>query len=56
MTITCRCYLLDHDRIAATQILERENDSAALTEAARMLIASPCTSAELWERDRKVSS
>jgi hypothetical protein len=55
VTIKYRCYLLDHDRIAAVQILECENDSAALIEAARMLIASPCTSAELWERDRKVS-
>ena len=55
MSTKYRCYLLDQNRMAAMQILECENDSAALIEAGRMLTASPFTSVEVWEGDREVS-
>jgi hypothetical protein len=50
-----RCDLLDMDRIAAMQLIEAENDSAALREADKMLSSSPCTAVEVWDRNRKVS-
>jgi hypothetical protein len=50
-----RCDLLDMDRIAAMQLIEAENDSAALREAGKMLSSSPCTAVEVWDRTRKVS-
>ena len=55
MTTKYRCYLLDQDRIAAQEIIECEDDAAALLEADRILASSPCTAAELWDRDRQVS-
>jgi hypothetical protein len=55
MATKYRCYLLDQDRIAAQEIIECEDDAAALLEADRILATSPCTAAEIWDRDRRVS-
>jgi hypothetical protein len=49
------CCLLDYDRIAAQEIIECEDDAAALLEADRILATSPCTAAEIRDRDRQVS-
>jgi hypothetical protein len=50
-----RCYLLDIDRIVAVCVIECDNDAAALQEVGRILEASPCTTAEIWDCTRKVS-
>jgi hypothetical protein len=55
MAAKYRCYLLDHDRIAAVQVIEGKDDAAALLEADGVLATSSCTAAEVWDRDRKVS-
>ena len=51
-----RCYLLDGDHISAVEIIEAPDDGTAQLQAGRMLEASSHASAELWDRDRKVST
>jgi hypothetical protein len=55
MATKYRCYLLDINRIAAEEMIECEDDAAALLEADRILAASPGTAAEIWDGERKVS-
>jgi hypothetical protein len=55
MPIKYRCYLLDMDRIAAMQVVEADDDAAAVLEADKILASSPCTAAEIWDRERRVS-
>lgn len=50
-----RCHLLDIDRIAAICVVECDSDAAAVQEVGRILEASPCTAAEIWDRSRKLS-
>jgi hypothetical protein len=51
-----RCYLLHMGRITgAPQIIAADDDAAAVLEADRILESSPCPSAELWDRNRRVS-
>jgi len=51
-----RCYLLDGEHIRAVAIIEAPDDGAAQLQAGRMLQESSYASAELWDRDRKVST
>jgi hypothetical protein len=55
MATKYRCYLLDMERIAAMQVIEASDDAAAVLEADRILAASPSTSAEVWDCERRVS-
>jgi hypothetical protein len=55
MATKYRCYLLDKDRISAMQVVEAEGDAAAVLEVEKILADSPCTAAELWDRERRVS-
>jgi hypothetical protein len=55
MATKYRCYLLDQDRISAVHVIEGEDDAAAMLEADRILAASSFTTAEVWDRERKVS-
>lgn len=56
MAINYWCYLLDVDRIVAGFIIKCGTDSAALEVAGRALEALPCTAAEVWDRERKLST
>ena len=55
MAIKYRCYLLDIDRITAMHVIPADDDAGAVLEADRILATSPCTVAEVWDRDREVS-
>ena len=55
MSTKYRCYLLIDDRIAEARIVECASDAEALLEADRLLAASSCTAAEIWDRERQVS-
>lgn len=50
-----RCYLLDSNRMAAVQVIECDDDAAALIEAFGLLASSPGTAAEVWDGARQVS-
>jgi hypothetical protein len=51
-----RCYLLGADgQIISTQIVECDDDAAALLEADRLLESSPDALVEVWNGARKVS-
>jgi hypothetical protein len=50
-----RCYFLEVDRIAALCLMECDNDPAAVIEAKQILESAPCTTVEVWNRDRRVS-
>jgi hypothetical protein len=50
-----RCYLFEGDHIKAMEVIEAADDGTAQIEAGRILEASASTSAELWDRDRRVS-
>jgi hypothetical protein len=50
-----RCYYLDAaDRVAATDVIECENDAQAQARADIMLTACGYPGIEIWHRDRKV--
>lgn len=55
MATKYRCYLLDMERIAAMHVIEASDDATAVLEADRILAASPSTSAEVWDCERRVS-
>ena len=55
MATKYRCYLIEADRIAAINVIECESQADAVLEADRLLAASPCTSAEIWDRGLQVS-
>ena len=55
MATKYRCYLLNNERIPSMQVIECEDDAAAVIEADRILAASPCMAADIWDRDRRVS-
>jgi hypothetical protein len=51
-----RCYLIRDEHIAAQEILDCDDDAAAVTAADRILSATTTyTRAEVWERARMVS-
>jgi hypothetical protein len=50
-----RCHLLDKDRVAAIMIIAAEDDAAAVLQADKVLEWTSCPSAELCDRDRRVS-
>jgi hypothetical protein len=50
-----RCYFLNGERIAAVEVVECDDDAAAVIEADRILAASSYKSIEVWDRGRRVS-
>jgi hypothetical protein len=55
MATKFRCYLLRNGHIAGVQVVECEDDAAAVLEAGSILEASDYLSAEVWDRERQVS-
>jgi hypothetical protein len=50
-----RCYFLDAtDRVAATELIDCENDGLVLARADRMLAAGDHAGIEIWDRGRHV--
>ncbi len=50
-----RCYLFEGDHIKGVEVIEAPDDATAQLEAGRILQTTSRTSAELWDRDRRVS-
>jgi hypothetical protein len=55
MATKYRCYLINGDSIVAVQVIEGSDDAAAVLEANRILQSSLYSTAELWDRYRRVS-
>jgi len=56
MATQYRCYLLNADHlIASMQVIECDDDAAALIEAERVLELSPFKTVEIWDRNRRIS-
>jgi len=55
MATKFRCCLVDCERISSVAIVESDDDAGALIKADRLLAASTCTAAEIWQGKRRVS-
>jgi hypothetical protein len=55
MATKFRCYLLRNGHIGAVQVVECEDDAAAVLKADKLLADSDYLSAEVWDRGRQVS-
>jgi hypothetical protein len=49
------CLLLEGDHVVSAQLIDCQNDAAALSEAGEILAASPFEVAEVWRDDHPVS-
>jgi hypothetical protein len=57
MATKYHCYLIRDEHIAAREIIDCDDDAAAVIAADRILSATTTyTQAEAWDRDRMVSS
>jgi hypothetical protein len=53
-TSNYRCYFLNGERIDAVEVLECDDDAAAILEADKILAASKHRSIEVWTGARRV--